>query len=215
MVGKLTIAFYAAIHIKDTNMLTLSKYKTSAQSFFIKMLTSIKNTCVNIKRHYVPLEEYQVRQYFNDNLRHCPSNHSDVTLIYETIRDMFGEIEHTDLYNAMVRDLQFANMALCKTWTNGNVGNLPTHLDAPFSNVITPYADRMSLTTWVLWFEDRVEIIQPHQNRGTFRTGNEIININDKPDCMPNDVIKAAQVTLGVVQTDDNTLRGFQWKLYR
>lgn len=196
-------------------MLTLSKYKTTAQSFFIKMLVNIKRTCINIKRHYVPLEEYQVRQYFNDNLRHCPSGHNELTLVHDTVCEMFGEIEGTDLYSAMMKDIRFANMSLCKTWETGNVGSLPNYLDAPFSNVITRCADRMSLTAWVLWFEDRVEIVHPHQNRGVFRTGSEIININDKPDDMPSNVIKAAQVTLGVVQTNGNTLRGFQWKLYR
>lgn len=215
MVEKSIIAFMPPIYSRTNIMTTFLKYKTSAQSFFIKMILNIKHTCINIKRHYIPLEEYQTRLYFNDNMRHCPASRSEIEMINNIVHDMFGEIKDTPLFKAMLLDLPFANIALCKTWKTGNVGTLPSYLDAPFSNVITDCADRMSLTTWVLWFEDRVEIVHPHQNRGVFRTGRETITINDKPDCMPKDVIKAAQVTLGVVQAESNTLRGFQWKLYR
>lgn len=194
-------------------MTTLLKHKL--HSIIAKVILSVKQTCITIKRHYVPIEEHQIEYTFNDALRHCPKNADEMALIHRTIKEMFKDVRDTSLFKSLIHEMCYANLPSCKTWSTGNIGTIPTYMDAPFSNIITECADRISTTYWVLWYDNRVEIVQPHQNRGIFRTGRESITINDKPDCMPENVISAAQVTLGVVQTKDNTLRGFQWKLYR
>lgn len=197
----------------------MTKILNSANSlryFFINIATFVKQLGLTIKHKYYPLEEYECEFSFNDTMRHCPKNADDLALIYATIYDMFGDIKDTRLFKAMISEMQYANLPSCKLWNNGNVMTLPEHMDAPFDNIITEVADRMSVTYWVLKYTNGMsEVIQPHQNRGTFRTGREIIYINDKPDYMPDNVVTAIQVTLGVVQTHDNILRGFQWKLYR
>lgn len=197
-------------------MVTSFKTSTSIKSFFITLSTILKDLCLSVKYKYFPQEEYEITYTFNDTTRHCPKNPDDLTLMYVTIYEMFSEIKDLQLFKTLIMDMQYANMPSCKNWDNGNIMTLPSVMDAPFSNIITSAADRISTTYWLLKYkDDSVELIQPHQNRGVFRTGNQIVNINDKPDCMPDNVVSAIQVTIGVVQTSDNNLRGFQWKLYR
>lgn len=184
--------------------------------FFVTLTAILKDIGLKIKLKYNPLAEYQITYSFNDTERHCPKTEEDVKLIFATINELFTSIKSTQLFNSLIMEIQFANMPSCRTWETGNVMTLPTYLDAPFDNIITREADRISTTYWVLEYADgNVEVVQPHQNRGVFRTGNQIVVIKDSPDCMPDNVVSAIQVTLGVVQSSNNTLRGFQWKLYR
>lgn len=195
-----------AKNIKDT---------TNIHSILLKIYAIMVALLLSIKLKYFPLEEHEIEYTFNDTMRHCPKNDNDVAKVNKTIQDMFGEINDTDLYRAMMSEIEYAMMPSCKDWQTGNIMTLPRVMESPFSNVITECADRMSTTYWVLWYADNVVVMQPHQNRGVFRTHRETIVINDKPDCIPEGVIAAAQVTLGVIQTNDNILKGFQWKLYR
>ena len=194
-------------------MTNLINYKFT--SFFSKTIAIINDVCKHLKQQYMPMQEPEHEFIFNDTTRHCPKDYNDLALIYSIIHSLFKDIKDTQLFNTLIIEMKYANMPSCKTWDDGLVMSLPDVLDSPFSNVITKCADRMSCTYWILRYDDRTDIVRPHQNRGMFRTYNQIIEINDKPDAMPNGVISAIQVTLGVVQTDDNLLKGFQWKLYR
>lgn len=184
-------------------------------SFFTNVTKTIIDAMLSIRNHYFPIEEYQIEYVFNDTMRHCPKSYTDVLDVYTTLYRIFKDIEGTDLFRSMRAELDYAMMPNCKDWDNANVMALPKVMEAPFDNIITECADRMSTTYWVLWYADKTEVVQPHQNRGTFRTRTESLVINDKADDMPENVIAAAQVTLGIVQTRDNILKGFQWKLYR
>lgn len=188
---------------------------SNVTSFFTKITKTIVSVLLSIKQRYYPIEEYQINYVFNDTTRHCPKSNQDLIDVYNVMYEVFKDIEHTDLFRSMRAELDYAMMPNCKSWKDANVMTMPSVMEAPFDNIITECADRMSTTYWVLWYDDRTEVIQPHQNRGTFRTRTEMLVINDKADDMPDNVIAAAQVTLGIVQTRDNVLKGFQWKLYR
>lgn len=201
------------------NTLTTSSKANAQQTglyyFFAKLTVTVKNILRAIKLKYVPMEEYEQEYIFNDTSRHCPKNPDELADIYVTVYNMFKDIEDTKLFKALLNEMHYANMPMCKTWDTGNVMALPPVMDAPFENIIAGGADRMSTTYWVLWYGDKCEVIHPHQNRGIFRTRREVVHINDKPDAMPEGVTAAAKVTIGVVQTCDNILQGFQWNLYR
>lgn len=223
MIGKPIIVLCRNIQNKKhkrANMIMINNIKNTIDisnitSFFTKVSKTIVDVLLSIRHHYFPIEEHQINYVFNDTTRHCPKSHQDMIDVYTAMYEVFKDIEHTDLFRSMRAELDYAMMPNCKNWHDANVMSMPTVMESPFDNIITECADRMSTTYWVLWYNDKTEVVQPHQNRGTFRTRTEVLVINDKADDMPDNVIAAAQVTLGIVQTRDNILKGFQWKLYR
>ena len=201
-------------HQRINIMSTTSKLKFKLQSFFVKLSSKCINIARDIKHQIIPMQEHEIEYTFTDPMRHCPSNELELEQVRSNVELVFSDISHTELYKSLMLNVPWANQPQCKPWSE-NECPLPKTMDSPFSSVIVRSADRMSTTYWVLWFNDKVEVVHPHQNRGEYRTGNQVVMVNDVADNMPDNVIAAAQVTLGVTQTKDNTLCGFQWKLYR
>lgn len=158
--------------------------------------------------HFIEKEE-------RHRLRHCPKSPDELSDVYVTLHKTFKGIEDTDLFRTLLNEMQYAKMPLCKCWTEQHaLPAVPNELDAPFETTIVTGTDRVSYTVWVLWFNDRVEVVKPYPNRGIYRSNCEELEYRETADVMPVGVIKAAKVTIGVVESD-NMLKGYQWLLYQ
>lgn len=195
-------------------MATLLKQLNKVGSFFIKMLDNLREVA---ERHQYPEtygEKYtSLEQTYR--LNYTPNNSNTVCLIYTRLFETFPEIQETELFKTLLGEMQYANPLMCTSWsTESTLPNVPKELDAPFENTIITGADRLSYTVWVLWFDDRVEIVKPYPNRGIYRSNCETFESSEKADDMPEGVIKAAKITIGVVASG-NMLKGYQWLLYQ
>lgn len=158
---------------------------------------------------------YFVEKEERHRLRHCPKSPDELVEVYTTLHRTFKGIEDTDLFRTLLNEMQYAKMPLCKCWNEQHaLPAIPKELDAPFETTIVTGTDRVSYTVWVLWFNDRVEVVKPYPNRGIYRSNCEEIESREAADVMPAGVIKAAKVTIGVVESD-NMLKGYQWLLYQ
>ena len=199
------IVFYVALRI---NIMTTSRPAIGIKSFFMSLANFFNPKVCEVEEDYVSLEEAH-------RMRHCPKDSNDIGDVYVSIYKTFGDIENTDLFKTLMTEMQYAKMTLCKTWTDQHsLPDIPKELDAPFESTIVVGADRLSYTVWVLWFDDRVEVVKPYPNRGTYRSNCEEFESRETADAMPEGVIKAAKITIGVVESD-NLLKGYQWVLYQ
>lgn len=138
----------------------------------------------------------------------------DRQYVVQTIEQTLSDIKDTQLYTTLIEEAGYTKIGGCRNWSYA-IKHLPKVMDCPFENIITKATDRLQVTQWVLWYNDgRVEILTPHQNKGLYQTKDTKVCVNDKADNMPDNVVKAAQITIGTYLTEDNLLRGFQWKLY-
>lgn len=191
--------------------MSTSNIKTIAHSI-LALLTSIFG--LQKKFNKTP-DDYWVAKEEEHRMRHCPKTPDDLADLYAILYKTFKEIEHTELFRTLLNEMQYAKLPLCKTWDDQYaLPPIPTVLDAPFETTIVTGADRLSYTVWVLWFEDRFEIVKPYPNRGIYRSNCEEYESHETADTMPDGVIKAAKITIGVVESD-NLLKGYQWLLYQ
>lgn len=189
-----------------TSMSFILKLKTIL-STAIDLLTGRNDGLVVCESHTSLEQAYR--------LRHCPTGYDDLGLIYTTLYETFRDIEDTDLFRTLLGEMQYAKIPGCRSWTTqASLPNVPTELDAPFESTIITGADRLSYTVWVLWFEDSVQVVKPYPNRGIYRSNIEVFESIEKADEMPEGVIQAAKITIGVVEAD-NLLKGYQWMLYK
>lgn len=191
-------------------MPTLLNYLARIKYFFIDMVDTLKQDVeeiVSYEESYTSLEE-------THRLRHCPKNNNDIGLVYSTLYQTFKEIQNTELFKTLLSEMQYAQLPLCKNWQEQTyLPEIPNELDAPFENIIVTGVDRMSYTVWVLWFDDRTEIVKPYPNRGVYRSNCEEFETNETADIMPDGVMRAAKIRIGVVESE-NILKGYQWLLY-
>lgn len=195
-------------------MPTFLKQLNKVASFFINVLDNLRE--VAAKHQYADpyIEEYTSLEK-TYQLEFKPNNPNTTCLIYSRVFETFKPIQNTELFQTLLNEMQYANALMCDTWdTRCSVPDIPDELDAPFENTIITAAERLSYTVWVLWFDDRVEIVKPYPNRGIYRSNCETFESNEKADPMPDGVLKAAKIKIGVVESG-NTLKGYQWLLFK
>lgn len=184
-------------------------------SVIVKSIFTLMSKIFKMQNEPEYSSEYFIQKEETHRLRHCPKTPDQLSGVYVTLHNTFKGIEDTDLFRTLLNEMQYAKMPLCRCW-NGQYAlpAIPKELDAPFETTFVTGADRVSYTVWVLWFNDRVEIVKPYPNRGIYRSNYEELEYRETADAMPSGVVKAAKVTIGVVESD-NMLKGYQWLLYQ
>lgn len=132
----------------------------------------------------------------------------------ERVTQNFPQLKGSALYNTLLNEAPYSRADNIKRFEESTIYPLPKELDAPFELVETAFASRISHTVWILWKdENNYEIINPHQNRGRFLCGPDMINVQDAADPMPENVKFACMIVIGV-NLDGNTLRGVRWTFF-
>lgn len=134
------------------------------------------------------------------------------------VKDVFAAIIDTPLYQTLQNEVIYSKR--CNIPTIGSAAHrkiirrIPSVMQSPFETIETRDASRLSYTVWVLWMTDRsVNIVTPKQNCGRVLMGDDIFQINDAPDVMPENVDRAVRVIIGT-ELVNNTLRGVRWEHY-
>lgn len=131
--------------------------------------------------------------------------------------DTFIDIADHPFYKTLLNECAYSKPGNILTNIEAGIENkiypLPKTMDAPFEYIENPVVSRIMLTTWVLWFEDRVVVHTPRPTSGKRLCGPEIIFIKDPAEEMPEGVLYAIKVVVGTTLVD-GFLRGVRWTHY-
>lgn len=146
-------------------------------------------------------------------IEHVKPNEFNVNNVIDT----FNVVKDHPFYKTLIKEAPYANGGNVLTNEEALIENkiypLPATMDAPFEYIENPVVSRIMLTTWVLWFDDRVVVHTPRPTTGRRLCGPEILFINDPAEEMPEGVLYAIKVVIGTTLVD-GFLRGVRWTHY-
>lgn len=142
-----------------------------------------------------------------------PESHYCVETMFEAFAK---KTNHKKWYEGILTQASLSEPHLLPTWESvKSIEKLPVILDAPFTNVITPFSSQVSHTEWVLFYKDgRSELVTPSPTSGWSNIGNVTRFETSVPDEMPEGVEEAIQIVHGA-SSDSHGGYGIVWFLYR